>query len=87
MTPAAVENRETRQLTFSSGTSYKIGPYQAATKTGQQVNQWPFNGGEGRTTALKDGSSGARSAGLPRRTPSVKHWRLRGGPTAPHEVG
>ena len=32
MTPAAEENRETRQLTFSSGTFYKIGPYQAATK-------------------------------------------------------
>ena len=97
MTPAAVENRERRQLTFSSGTFHKIGPYQAATKpapsrkmsekTGQQVNQWPFNGGERRTTALTDGSSGARSAGPPRRIPSVKHWRPRGGPTAPHEVG
>ena len=32
MTLAAVENRETRQLTFSSGTFYKLGPYQAATK-------------------------------------------------------
>ena len=32
MTPATVENRETWQLTFSSGTLYKIGPYLAATK-------------------------------------------------------
>ena len=47
MTSAAVENRETRQLTFSSGTFYKIGPYQAATK--------PAPSGKNE---LKDGPAG-----------------------------
>ena len=46
ITPAAVENCGTRQLIFSSGTFYKIGPYQAATKPAPSGNE------------LKDGAAG-----------------------------